>query len=100
MVQDKDMTRRKAVALAGLGGTVAGSGLIAGSGLMAPRESRAQTKKELRKHPRLAKALESMQDAKKFLEEAPNKFGGYKAKAITALEIAIVDLKLALESND
>ena len=38
-----------------------------------------------------------MQATKEFLEKSPNKFGGRKAKAITALEVAIVDLKLAMQ---
>ena len=57
----------------------------------------AQTPRQKRAHPRLQRAIEEMEATKAFLENSPNRFGGYKAKAITALEVAIVDLKIAIQ---
>jgi hypothetical protein len=84
------LTRRKALTMAGFSG-LAASSMLASASL-------AQTPKQKRQHPRITRAIEEMQATKEYLESSPNKFGGYKAKAITALEVAIVDLKLALEN--
>src|SRR5690349_6456926 len=83
------LTRREVLMTAGLGALAAGT-LLAGQAL-------AQSPRQKRAHPRIARAIEEMQATKEFLERSPNRFGGYKAKAITALEVAIVDLKLALQ---
>ena len=47
-------------------------------------------------HPRLAKAIEALRDARGYLMEAPHDFGGHKAAAIRATDEAIVQLNLAL----
>jgi hypothetical protein len=44
---------------------------------------------EALKHPRLAKAIEAIQDARAYLLEAPPVFGGHKAAAIQACDEAI-----------
>jgi hypothetical protein len=72
----------------GLGG-LAATTILAGGAM-------AQTPRQRKTHPRLARAIDEMQATKEFLENIPNVFGGHKAKAITALEVAIVDLKLAM----
>jgi hypothetical protein len=51
---------------------------------------------EAQKHPRLAKAIEAIQDARMYLVEAPPVFGGHKAAAIQACDEAIKRLKEAL----
>ena len=53
-----------------------------------------QTEKS--EHPRIAKAIEQMQDAVKYMEEAPHDFGGHKKQAIKDTKTAIESLKLAL----
>ncbi|HZF12620.1 MAG TPA: hypothetical protein VFE33_27840 [Thermoanaerobaculia bacterium] len=47
-------------------------------------------------HPRIAKAIHSLQDAVEYMQKAPHDFGGHKADAIAASEKAIEQLKLAL----
>ncbi len=47
-------------------------------------------------HPRLAKAIEALKDARAYLEAAPHDFGGHKADAIRATDAAIRELNLAL----
>jgi hypothetical protein len=47
-------------------------------------------------HPRIAAAIESLKDARAYLQEAPHDFGGHKAAAITATDNAIKQLNFAL----
>jgi hypothetical protein len=47
-------------------------------------------------HPRLVKAIHEMRDALRELEEAPDDFGGNKARAIADTKQAIHSLKKAL----
>lgn len=47
-------------------------------------------------HPRIAKAIESLEDARAYLAAAPHDFGGHKADAIRASDEAIKQLRLAL----
>jgi hypothetical protein len=47
-------------------------------------------------HPRIAAAINQLQDAMKYMEAAPHDFGGHKAAAMQASRDAIVQLKLAL----
>jgi hypothetical protein len=51
---------------------------------------------ERAEHPRIAKAIHSLEDAIAYMEHAPHDFGGHKAEAIAASRNAIVQLKLAL----
>ena len=48
-------------------------------------------------HPRIVKAIESIQDARAYLLEAPVNFGFHKAAAIKACDQAIRELKAALD---
>jgi hypothetical protein len=48
-------------------------------------------------HPRIAKAIIEMEEAIKYLEAAPDTFGGHKAKAIADTRAAVVQLRLALK---
>jgi hypothetical protein len=50
-----------------------------------------------KKHPRLARALEDMKDAREYLKKAPHTFGGHKKKAIEALDEAIEQVGKAIE---
>jgi len=47
-------------------------------------------------HPRIAKAIRDLEDAIRYMRNAPHDFGGHKAEAIEASENAIRQLKLAL----
>ena len=46
-------------------------------------------------HPRLVRAIESLRDAKAYMEEAPHDFGGHKREAIRACDEAIRQLEIA-----
>lgn len=48
-------------------------------------------------HPRLARAVEALRDARAYLQEAPHDFGGHKADAIRATDEAIKQLNFALQ---
>ena len=48
-------------------------------------------------HPRIAKAIEALKDARAYMEAAPHDFGGHKAEAIRATDDAIRQLNLALQ---
>jgi hypothetical protein len=47
-------------------------------------------------HPRIARAIEALRDARSYMEEAPHDFGGHKAEAIRACDNALRQLNLAL----
>lgn len=70
-------------------GMVAGVVLSVGaSGLLAQRGEF---------HPRIARAIEQLRDARAYLQEAPHDFGGHKVAAIRATDEAIKQLNFALE---
>lgn len=50
------------------------------------------------KHPRLWKAIRELRDARKYMNEAPDAFGGHKAAALAATDEAIKQLRLAIAS--
>ena len=54
------------------------------------------TAEEMREHPRIAKAINEIEDAIKYLEAAPHDFGGHKAKAISDSRAAVNQLRLAI----
>jgi hypothetical protein len=67
-------------------GVVLGIGLsIGATGLLAQREF----------HPRLAKAIDDLRDARAYMQEAPHDFGGHRVEAIRATDEAIKQLELA-----
>ena len=47
-------------------------------------------------HPRIAKAITALRDARDDMQHAPDDFGGHKADAIRATDEAIKQLNLAL----
>ncbi|MFN8670752.1 MAG: hypothetical protein U0457_01555 [Candidatus Sericytochromatia bacterium] len=61
------------------------------------KQEKKALKKEMKKHPRLVKAIRELEDAIKYLEAAPDEFGGNKANAIKSAKQAVEDLKKALE---
>lgn len=62
-----------------------------------PAPARAETTSEERAaHPRIAKAIDDMEDAIAYLESAPHDFGGHKGEALRATREAVRQLRLAL----
>ena len=61
---------------------------IGGTTLMAQRE------REM--HPRIARAINALRDAREYMEHAPHDFGGHRVDAIRATDDAIRQLNLAL----
>jgi len=47
-------------------------------------------------HPRIARAITALRDARAYMEAAPHDFGGHKADAIRATDEAIKQLNFAL----
>jgi hypothetical protein len=70
-------------------GLVMGAVLSMGGATLLAQNERAM-------HPRIAKAIESLKDARAYMEAAPHDFGGHKADAIRASDNAIRELNLAL----
>lgn len=74
-----------------IAGTLLGVCLTAGS-IYAQRDREG--------HPRIARAIEALRDARAYLNEAPHDFGGHKAAAIRATDEAIKQLQFSLEYRD
>ena len=75
-------------------------GLVAVSLLSLPLAVSAQAEtvaSEAAEHPRIARAINEMEDAIKYMEAAPHNFGGHKGKAIADTRAAVVQLRLALK---
>jgi len=53
-------------------------------------------KSEAAEHPRIEKAIKSLEEAIEYLEKAPHDFGGHKAEALEDSKKAVKSLKLAL----
>jgi hypothetical protein len=51
-------------------------------------------------HPRIEKAINSLEDAVAYMKAAPHDFGGHKAQAIADSEQAIRQLRLALKYRE
>ncbi len=83
MAKGMGLTRRAMIALAGLGGMVAG-GRIFGTAA-----ARAQPP---RRHERLHRALQEMRDAMHYIRETPFE-GRRKRRALEALEVAIREVE-------
>ncbi len=55
-----------------------------------------ERREEWREHPRIVKAVQDMEDAIKYMEAAPQDFGGHKAAAIAASREAVRQLRAAI----
>jgi len=53
-------------------------------------------REEARLHPRIRRAIHELEDAIKYMEEAPHDFGGNKAQAIADSKAAVISLRKAL----
>lgn len=72
---------------------------LAGLGVAAAvsEPAMAQTvRSEAANHPRIAKAIEELEEAIRYMEAAGHNFGGHKAKAIADSRAAVRQLRLAL----
>ena len=72
-----------------LSGIVLGLFLSAGIWTLSAQNERAM-------HPRIARAIAALKDAREYMEHAPHDFGGHKADAIRATDDAIRQLNFAL----
>ena len=70
------------------------SGLVLGIVLSTVITLTAQNERAM--HPRIAKAIAALRDAKAYMEAAPHDFGGHKADALRATDEAIKQLNFAL----
>ena len=62
-----------------------------------PAVSRAENVvEETAEHPRIAKAIRELEDAIRYMEEAPHNFGGHKQAAINASRQAVKQLNEAM----
>lgn len=48
------------------------------------------------RHPRIAKAIDALEDARAYMREAPHDFGGHRVEAMRATDEALKQLRLAL----
>ena len=72
-----------------LSGLVLGALLCGGAWTLSAQNERAM-------HPRIARAIEALRDARAYMAEAPHDFGGHKAEAMRATDNAIRQLNFAL----
>ena len=66
------------------------------TGALSASASAQTVRSEAANHPRIAKAIEGIEDAIRYMEAAPHDFGGHKAKAIADSQAAVRQLRLAL----
>ena len=72
------------------------AGSIAMFGLGSPGANAQGVRAEAAEHPRIAKAINALEDAINYMEHAPHDFGGHKAAAIASARNAVRDLRAAL----
>jgi hypothetical protein len=51
-------------------------------------------------HPRIARAMEALRDARAYLKEAPHDFGGHREAALRATDEALKQLQYAYDYRD
>jgi hypothetical protein len=74
-------------------GMVLGIALSIGGSAMLAQNEKAM-------HPRIAKAIDALKDARAYMQEAPHDFGGHRVEAIRATDEAIKQLDFALAYRD
>ena len=72
-----------------ISGVVLGCVLCGGAWTLSAQNERAM-------HPRIARAIEAMRDARAYMLEAPHDFGGHRAEAVRATDEAIRQMNFAL----
>jgi hypothetical protein len=83
------MNRREA------GRVLASIPLAMAAGLVLPRGAEAR-QQPAGQFPRLQAAIAAIEDAVDFLQKAPDDFGGHKAAAIQACNVAVRQLRAAM----
>ena len=71
------------------------SGIVLGA-LLSAGVMTVSAQPERLRHPRIAKAIEALEDARAYMREAAHDFGGHRVEAIRATDEAIRQLRLAL----
>lgn len=70
---------------------------LAASTLLPLTAAAETTQQEKAAHPRIARAVDELEEAIRYMEEAPHNFGGHKAEAIKASREAVRQLRAALQ---
>ncbi len=91
MAHEKRVSRRAVLKAGGVGA------LAAAAGLLATTAVQGQSDADRQRHPRLARAIDDLRDARDYLRNAPNKFGGHKSEAIEAIDRALRQLREAIK---
>ena len=78
--------RRELLAVIAAAGALVSAGAAADEGV----------REEARAHPRIARAIQELEEAIRYMEAAPHDFGGNKARAIADSKAAIASLRRAL----
>jgi hypothetical protein len=71
------------------------SGIVLGA-LLSAGVMTVSAQPERLRHPRIAKAIDALEDARAYMREAAHDFGGHRVEAIRATDEAIKQLRLAL----
>ncbi len=73
-------------------------GLTLATSSLVPLTAAAETtQQEKAAHPHIAKAIDELEEAIRYMEEAPHNFGGHKGEAIKASKEAVRQLRAALQ---
>lgn len=88
MAKNDGVSRRSVLRAGGLGVLAIGAGLAAGGPARAQKGG---------KHPKIRTAITELRNARGYLHDSPNKFGGHKKRAIQAIDEAIEQLETCLK---
>jgi len=73
-------------------------GLTLAAASLTPRVAAAETtQQEKAAHPRIARAVDELEEAIRYMEQAPHDFGGHRAEALKASREAVRQLRAALQ---
>ncbi len=73
-------------------------GLTLATSSLVPLTAAAETtQQEKAAHPHIAKAVDELEEAIRYMQEAPHNFGGHKGEAIKASKEAVRQLRAALQ---
>jgi hypothetical protein len=73
-------------------------GLTLATSSLVPLTAAAETtQQEKAAHPHIAKAIDELEEAIRYMDQAPHDFGGHKGEAIKASKEAVRQLRAALQ---
>ncbi len=73
-------------------------GLTLATSSLVPLTAAAETtQQEKAAHPHIAKAIDELEEAIRYMEQAPHDFGGHKGAAVKASKEAVRQLRAALQ---